>query len=102
MEPRTIRARETYFVGPSNDPATLNLASMENRESNYSFSDYRRILEKIYVDTRREESRRLANSVQTELYQSLRQNNPEVENRGIKMAPFVVLVGTQMPAVLAE
>lgn len=102
MEPRSIRALETYFVGPTDDPATLNLASMENRDSSYSFSDYRRILEKIYVDARREESRRLATSVQTELYRSLRQNNPEVENRGIKMAPFVVLVGTQMPAVLAE
>ena len=102
MEPRTIRALETYFVGPSNDPATLNLASMENRESGYSFSDYRRILEKIYVDARREESRRLAKSVQGELYRSLRQNNPQVEDRGVKMAPFVVLVGTEMPAILAE
>jgi N-acetylmuramoyl-L-alanine amidase len=102
MEPRNIRALETYFVGPSDDPATLNLARMENRESDYSFSDYRRILEKIYVDARREESRRLAKSIQTELYRSLRQNNPEVEDRGIKMAPFVVLVGTQMPAILAE
>jgi N-acetylmuramoyl-L-alanine amidase len=102
MEPRNIRGLETYFVGPSDDPATLNLASMENRESNYSFADYRRILEKIYVDTRREESRRLARSVQTELYRSLRQKNPQVEDRGIKMAPFVVLVGTQMPAILAE
>jgi N-acetylmuramoyl-L-alanine amidase len=102
MEPRNIRALETYFVGPSDDPATLNLARMENRESNYSFSDYRRILDKIYVDARREESRRLARSVQTELYRSLRQNNPQVEDRGIKMAPFVVLIGTQMPAILAE
>jgi len=102
MEPRNIRALETYFVGPSDDPATLNLARMENRESNYSFADYRRILEKIYVDARREESRRLAKSIQTELYRSLRQNNPEVEDRGVKMAPFVVLVGTQMPAILAE
>jgi N-acetylmuramoyl-L-alanine amidase len=102
MEPRTIRALETYFVGPSNDPATLNLARMENRESNSSFSDYRRILEKIYVDARREESRKLAKSVQSELYRSLRQKNPQVEDRGVKMAPFVVLVGTQMPAILAE
>jgi N-acetylmuramoyl-L-alanine amidase len=102
MEPRTIRALETYFVGPSNDPATLNLARMENRESNYSFADYRRILEKIYVDARRTESRRLAKSIQTELYRSLRQKNPEVEDRGVKMAPFVVLIGTQMPAILAE
>jgi N-acetylmuramoyl-L-alanine amidase len=102
MEPRNIRALETYFVGPSDDPATLNLARMENRESNYSFADYRRILEKIYVDARREESRRLATSIQSELYRSLRQSNPEVEDRGVKMAPFVVLVGTQMPAILAE
>jgi N-acetylmuramoyl-L-alanine amidase len=102
MEPRDIRGPETYFVGPSDDPATLNLASIENKESSYSFTDYRRILEKIYVDTRREESRRLAKSIQTELYQSLRQTNPAVENRGVKMAPFVVLVGTQMPAILVE
>lgn len=102
MEPRYIRGPETYFVGPSNDAATLSLASLENRESNYSFTDYRRILDKIYIDTRRDESRRLARSIQTELYQALRQTNPDVENRGVKMAPFVVLVGTQMPAILVE
>jgi N-acetylmuramoyl-L-alanine amidase len=102
MEPRYIRGPETYFVGPSNDAATLSLATLENRESSYSFTDYRRILDKIYIDTRRDESRRLAKSIQTELYRSLRQTNPDVENRGVKMAPFVVLVGTQMPAILVE
>ncbi len=102
MEPRNIRGLETYFVGPTDDPAAIDLARIENRESSYSFADYRHILEKIYVDARREESRRLAKSIQTELYQSLRQNDPEVSNRGIKMAPFVVLVGTQMPAILVE
>lgn len=102
MEPRDIRGLETYFVGPTDDPAAINLARIENRESSYSFADYRHILEKIYVDARREESRRLAKSIQTELYQSLRQNDPEVSDRGIKMAPFVVLVGTQMPAILVE
>jgi N-acetylmuramoyl-L-alanine amidase len=102
MEPREIRPLETYYVGATNDPAVIKLAGIENRDSGYSLADYRRLLEKIYLDTRRDESYMLAKTINTELYQSLSQINPELENRGVKMAPFAVLVGTQMPAVLAE
>ena len=102
MEPHTIRALETYYVGPTDDPHTLKLASRENKESGYSLSDYKQILEKIYVDARRDESRAVARTIQSQLFQSLKAKNPELENRGVKMAPFAVLVGTQMPAVLAE
>lgn len=102
MEPREIRPLETYYVGASNDSAVLKLASIENRDSGYSLSEYRRLLDKIYLDTRRDESRLLAKTINTELYQALSQINPQLENRGVKMAPFAVLVGTQMPAVLAE
>lgn len=102
MEPRTIRALETYYVGPTDDPHTLKLASRENKESGYSLSDYKQILEKIYVDARRDESRAVARTIQSQLFQSLKAKNPELENRGIRTAPFVVLIGTQMPAVLVE
>ena len=102
MEPREIRPLETYYVGATNDPAVIKLAGIENRDSGYSLADYRRLLDKIYLDTRRDESHTLAKTINTELYQSLSQINPELENRGVKMAPFAVLVGTQMPAVLAE
>jgi N-acetylmuramoyl-L-alanine amidase len=102
LEPRTIRALETYYVGPSDDPATLKLASMENKDSGYSLSDYKKILEKIYVDARHDESRALAKTIQTQLYRSLKAANPRLENRGVKSAPFVVLIGTQMPAILVE
>jgi N-acetylmuramoyl-L-alanine amidase len=102
MEPREIRPLETYYVGATNDPAVIKLAGIENRDSGYSLADYRRLLDKIYLDTRRDESYLLAKTINTELYQSLSQINPELENRGVKMAPFAVIVGTQMPAVLAE
>ena len=102
MEPREIRPLETYYVGATNDPALIKLASIENRESGYSLADYRRLLDKIYLDTRRDESHRLAKAINGELYQSLSLINPELENRGVKMAPFAVLIGTEMPAVLAE
>ena len=102
MEPHTIRALETYYVGPTDDPAALKLASRENKESSYSLSDYKKILEKIYVDARREESRALARTMQSQLFHALQPKNPRLENRGVKTAPFVVLIGTQMPAILVE
>ena len=102
MEPHSIRALETYYVGPTDDPAALKLVSRENKGSGYSLSDYKKILEKIYVDARRDESRTLAKSMQAQLFRALREKNPALENRGIKTAPFVVLIGTQMPAILVE
>lgn len=102
LEPRSLRALETYYIGPTDDPATLKLASMENKDSGYSLSDYKKILEKIYVDARHDESRALAKAIQTHLYRGLKPVNPVLENRGVKSAPFVVLVGTQMPAILVE
>jgi len=102
MEPKTLRALETYYVGPTDDPATLRLASIENKDSGYSLSDYKKILEKIYVDARHDESRIFAKTIQAQLHHSLKAINPGLVNRGVKTAPFVVLIGTQMPAILVE
>jgi N-acetylmuramoyl-L-alanine amidase len=102
VEPRSLRVLETYYVGATDDPETLRLASIENKDSGYSLADYKKILEKIYVDARHDESRALARTIQAQLYRTLKPTNPVLENRGVKTAPFVVLIGTQMPAILVE
>lgn len=102
LKPTTELGVETYYLGPTDDPALEAVVAAENHDSGYSLADMRALLEKIYVDARREESRRLAQSVQHALVSRIRRVNPGMENRGVKMAPFVVLVATEMPAILAE
>ena len=93
---------ETYYLGPTNDPSLTRLAAAENSSSGYSMADLRKLLDGIYADARRDESLQLATTVQQELYAGLRVSDPGLENWGVKRAPFVVLVATDMPAILAE
>ncbi len=99
---RANRGIETYYLGPSDDPYVTELASTENRESGYAIADVRRLLDSIYADLRQEQSRALAERVQERLVSSIREVSPEVADRGVKSAPFLVLVTTEMPAILAE
>jgi N-acetylmuramoyl-L-alanine amidase len=101
MAPRN-RGIETYYLGPSGAPADDAIAAHENRDSGYSLSDLRTLLDRIYIDARKDESKRLAESVQRALLRDVRRVNHAVEDRGVKTAPFVVLIGTEMPAILTE
>lgn len=96
------RGVETYFLGPTDDPHVNSLAAAENRDSGYSLHDFRNLLEMVYVGVRQKESRSFAASVQSALVHSLAVENPEIQDRGVKSAPFVVLVATEMPGILAE
>ena len=102
LTPKDARGVETYYLGTSDAPAADALAAAENRDSGYSLADMRTLVDKIYMDARKDESRRLAESVQRALLRDLRRVNPAIGDRGVKTAPFVVLVGTGMPAILAE
>jgi N-acetylmuramoyl-L-alanine amidase len=102
LERASVRGIETYYLGPSDGPEHDAIAARENQHSGYSLSDLRSLLEKIFTDARRDESRRLAHTVQRALVQAMRKTDPTLRDRGVKMAPFVVLVATEMPAILAE
>lgn len=99
---KSARGIETYYLGPTNDPSLTQLAASENSSSGYSLADLRDLLDGVYADARRDESRQLAAIVQQNLVTHLRQGDPGLQDWGVKRAPFLVLVATDMPAVLAE
>jgi N-acetylmuramoyl-L-alanine amidase len=102
LEPASARGIETFYLGPSEHPDHESVAATENEHSGYSLADMRTLLDGIYVDARRDESKRLAQSVQDAVVRRLKKTDPAMTNRGVKTAPFVVLVATDMPAILAE
>ena len=102
LENREVRGLETFYLGPTEDPYLEALAARENQQSGYSLADLRDILQQVYAGFRQEESRRLAESVQRSLYESLYLVDEGVRDRGVKSAPFGVLTRTEMPAILAE
>jgi N-acetylmuramoyl-L-alanine amidase len=96
------RGVETYYLGPTNDPLLKEIAARENADSGFAMADARQLLEGIYADVRQTESRRLAERIQSSLFRALQADNPDIVSRGVMTAPFVVLVATDMPAVLVE
>jgi N-acetylmuramoyl-L-alanine amidase len=102
LEPASVRGIETFYLGPSENPEHETIAAAENENSGYSLADMRTLLDGIYVDARRDESKRLARSVQDAVLGRLKKSDPAMRDRGVKTAPFVVLVATDMPAILAE
>ncbi len=56
------------------------------------------------VDLRQKvnDSRKFADDVQRSLFRTLVARTPDIRNRGVKKASYVVLTGTTMPAILTE
>ncbi|MEZ5332623.1 MAG: N-acetylmuramoyl-L-alanine amidase [Thermoanaerobaculia bacterium] len=102
LEDTDARGVETFYLGPTDDPYLERLAASENGDGSLRLAELREALERVYAGVRREESRALAEAVQRSLLVSLRTLDPGVRNRGVKTAPFGVLIRTQMPAILAE
>jgi len=93
---------ETYFLSFASSPEAEAVAARENSSSAREMHQLPDIIKAIALNNKLDESRDLANMVQESLVTSLRKGNKEVRSRGVKKAPFVVLIGAAMPSVLAE
>ena len=93
---------ETYVLNFTTSKTALQLAARENATSDRSILELHNLLEKIALKDKIDESREFAGKVQTSLSVVSRSGTQGAKNRGIKSAPFVVLIGAEMPSVLAE
>jgi N-acetylmuramoyl-L-alanine amidase len=99
---QTARGVETYYLNFTSSPDALEVAARENAVSEQSIHELQDLVKKIALKEKIEESREFAADVQKSLYVGLNQKNPGERNRGVKKAPFVVLIGANMPSILAE
>jgi N-acetylmuramoyl-L-alanine amidase len=96
------RGVETYYLNFTSSPEALEVAARENAVSEKSIYELQDLVKKIALKEKIEESREFASNVQESLYGGLSLRNSGVRNRGIKKAPFIVLIGANMPSILAE
>ncbi len=96
------RGVETYYLNFTSSPEALEVAARENAVSEKSIYELQDLVKKIALKEKIEESREFAGDVQESLYGGLALNNAHIRNRGIKKAPFIVLIGANMPSILAE
>ena len=96
------RGVETYYLNFTSSPEALEVAARENAVSEKSIHELQDLVKKIALKEKVEESREFAGDVQESLYGGLALNNAGIRNRGTKKAPFIVLIGANMPSILAE
>jgi N-acetylmuramoyl-L-alanine amidase len=98
----TARGVETYYLNFTSQPDALQVAARENAVSDQSVYQLSDLVKKIALKEKIDESREFASDIEENLYAGLEHGNTGLKNRGVKKAPFVVLIGANMPSILAE
>ncbi len=93
---------ETFYFGPPSDEYTLRLAEQENRGSEILLGDFKNMIKKIGDVLKEQESATLASAIQNSLFSNMEKYDRVIADNGIKIAPFVVLLGVDAPSVLVE
>ena len=98
----SARGVEVYYLNFTSDPEAMQVASRENAVSSQRVNQLSDLVKQIALKDKIDESRELAADVDQSLYAGLKKGNGGLKDRGVKKAPFVVLIGANMPSILAE
>ncbi len=98
---RQARGVETYYLNFATTPEAMEVAARENAIAEKNMAELQKLTTAIALNSKIEESQDFAKSIQTHLVSRL-QKEYSASNLGVKQAPFYVLIGAQMPSILAE
>ncbi|WP_291440675.1 N-acetylmuramoyl-L-alanine amidase [Desulfovibrio sp.] len=101
-EDPSVNGFETYYLDLASNNEAARVAALENSGSDHRLGDMQKMLADVMLNARVDESRRLAQDIQRLSMFRLKKREYTVRNNGVKSAPFHVLLGAQMPAVLVE
>jgi N-acetylmuramoyl-L-alanine amidase len=99
---RRVSGVETYYLSLTSSADEREVASRENAGSQKNIHELEELLRKIALRDFRTESAEFAAQIQTNVFAEMKPHRPRQKNRGVRKAPFIVLIGANMPAVLAE
>ena len=100
---KSVSGSETYYLSFTSSKADMDVAARENAGAQSSIHELSEVLRKIALQDKAEESREFAAKVQASTYElNARSASSRTRNRGVKKAPFVVLIGAKMPSILTE
>jgi N-acetylmuramoyl-L-alanine amidase len=97
-----VAGTETFYLNFSSSPGAIDVAARENAGSDKNVGELKDLIQSITLNDKIEESRTFAQDVETSIQNQAVRSNAEAKNRGVKQAPFVVLIGASMPSILAE
>ncbi len=94
---------ETYFLNLATDDESIRVAAMENATTTKNINDLHSILNNLLKNAKISESKHLAELVQTSMVVNMnRRGYARIKDKGVKQAPFYVLLGARMPSILVE
>ncbi len=99
---RKVKGISTYVLSRASDKEALELAARENGVSVKKLSEVRFIIDDLSTYGRKKESLKLAKTVNDAIVRNISSRHGPVHDLGLKQAPFYVLVGARMTAVLVE
>jgi N-acetylmuramoyl-L-alanine amidase len=99
---RSVSGVETYFLDFARTDSAREVSARENASSDRNIRDLQDLILKIAQADKLQESRELASIIQKNLFDGAHKLIPTTMNRGVRSAPFIVLIGAHMPSILAE